>query len=34
MGCGALGGGRRCLGMVSPVLLQTRLGAHGLLCSC
>ena len=34
MDCGALGGGRRCLGMVSLALLQTNPGARGLLCSC
>lgn len=34
MDCGGLGGGRRHLGMVSPALLQTNLGAGGLLCSC
>lgn len=31
-GLRCLGGGR-CLGMASPVLLQTNLGADGLLCS-
>lgn len=34
MGCGALGGGRRCLGMVSPVLLQKNLAVCGSFCSC
>lgn len=34
MDCGALGGDRRYLGMVSPALLQTNLGARGSLCSC